>query len=140
MVYIKAFIIKFLIVGTLTFSLFGIFYNATTMRLLSMTLVVSAVTFIGDVFILPRINQAWAAVADFAGYFLLYWLLGMVVVEDGIPLMLPALTAAYFGVMAEMIYHIYIMDQLHEPTRGAPIPVRYETEFAEEEVDSEKKD
>ena len=129
---VKAFIVKFIGIGVLTFGLYGIFYHATIGRLLLMTLVVAGLSFIGDLFILPRINLAVAAVADFVGYFLLYWLLGNLVVDIAEPLLLPALTAAFLGALAEMVYHIYVMDRLHEPPRTAPLPTRFQEEFAEE--------
>jgi len=129
---VKAFIVKFIGVGVLTFGLYGIFYHATIGRLLLMTIVVAGISFIGDLFILPRINLVVAAVADFVGYFLLYWLLGNLVVDMAEPLLLPALTAAFFGGFAELVYHIYVMDRLHEPPRTAPLPTRFQTEFAEE--------
>lgn len=130
--YIWAFIVKFIGVAVLTFSLYGVFLDATIVMLFLMTFIVSAVTFIGDVFILPRINQALAAVGDAVGYFVLYYVLGTLVVEAAISPLLPALTAAYFGGLAEMIYHIYVMDRLHEVPRLAPAPTRYQTEMAEE--------
>src|SRR5699024_9394557 len=138
--YVKAFIVKLLIFGVLTFSIFGIFTNASIMKLLLISLVVSAATFIGDVFILPRMNQVLAIVGDFAGILLLYWLIGGLVVDDGVSPIMPALAAAYFGTMAEAIYHIYAMVRLHEPDIGSTLPVRYQTEFAEEEeVDDNKR-
>src|SRR5699024_9500161 len=92
-------------------------------------------------FYITRMNQALAIVGDFAGILLLYWLIGGLVVDDGVSPIMPALAAAYFGTMAEAIYHIYAMDRLHEPDIGPPLPVRYQTEFAEEEeVDDTKKD
>ena len=133
MEYVKAFIVKLLIMTVLTFSIFGIFFHATIPKLILMTFIVTGITFLADVLLLPRMNQAVAAVGDFVVFFALYWGLGNLVVEAAVPLFWPALTAAYFGVMAEAIYHIYVMDRLYEPDRGAPVPVRYQTEFAEEE-------
>lgn len=130
--YIRAFVVKFIGVGVLTFSLYGVFYHASIGRLLLMTFVVAGITFLGDLFILPRVNQAVAALGDFGLFFLLYWLLGNLVVEDTVPLLLPTLAAAYFGTFAEAIYHIYAMDRLHEPPRTAPLPTRYQTEIGEE--------
>lgn len=130
--YIWAFVVKFVGVGILTFSLFGVFLHATIDRLFLMTIIVASISFIGDVFILPRINQFMAAVGDFVGYFAMYYLLGNLVVQANVSLLLPALTTAYFGTLAEMIYHIYVMDRLHEPSRTAPLPTRFQTEFAEE--------
>lgn len=129
---LKAFVIKFIGIGVLTFSIFGIFFHATIGRLLLMTLVVSAITFIGDLFILPRINKALAAILDFATLFLLYFLLGNLVVEGNVSLILPAFAAAYLGAAAEAVFHIYMMDRVHEPDRPAPIPTRFQTEIADE--------
>lgn len=129
---LKAFIIKFIGIGVLTFSIFGIFYHATIWRLLLMTIIVAGLSFIGDLFILPRIHQALATVGDFASFFILYWILGTLVVEGTVPLLLPAFTAAYLGTAAEAVFHIYMMDRVHEPDRDAPIPTRFQTEFAEE--------
>src|SRR5699024_1473461 len=129
---LKAIIIKFIGIGVLTFSICGIFFDATIGRLFLMTLIVAGLTFIGDLFILPRINQAVAAIADFATLFVLYWVLGNFVVEGTVPLLLSAFTAAYFGTAAEALFHIYIMDRVHEPDRDPPVPTRFQTEFAEE--------
>src|SRR5699024_12678533 len=98
----------------LTFSLYGTFTISSIMKLLLISFVVSAATFIGDVFILPRMNQVLAIVGDFAGILLLYWLIGGLVVDDGVSSIMPALAAAYFGTMAEAIYIIYVMDRLHK--------------------------
>lgn len=130
--YVWAFIVKFLGVGVLTFSLYGVFLHATINKLFLMTFIVSTATFIGDIFILPRINQAIAAVGDLVAYFVLFYVLGSLVVEPTISPLLPALTAAYFGGLAEMVYHIYVMDRLHEAPRLPPAPTRYQTEITEE--------
>lgn len=130
--YIKVFAVKFLIIGTLTFSIFGIFFHATISRMLFMTLIVAGVTFLGDLFILPRMNQALAVIGDAVLFFVLYWLLGSIVIETGVSVILPAITAAYFGVMAEAIYHIYVMERLHEADPLVPSTIQYQTEFSEE--------
>ncbi len=129
---LKAFVIKFIGVGVITFSIFGIFFNATIGRLLLMTLVVAGIIYIGDLFILPRINKAVAAVADFAAYFVLYLVLGNLVVEGTASILLPAFAAAYIAAAAEAVFHIYMMDRVHEPDRPAPIPTRFQTEIADE--------
>jgi len=130
--YIRVMIVKFIGIGILTFSLYGIFFHATIVNLLLMTLVVAGITFIGDLFILPRINQAVAAVGDFALLFLVYWALGNLVVESTVSLLLPALAAAYFGTLLESIYHIYVMDRIHESTSTATFSTDFQTEFAED--------
>lgn len=144
---LRAFSIKFIAIGVLTFSIFGFFFHATIGRLLLMTLVVAGVTFLMDLFILPKVNQAIAAIADFPVLFLLYWALGNLVVESNVSIFIPAFAAAYFGVLIEAVYHIYMMERIHEsdPSTPTPVPVRYQTEFAEEsninsEVEQKDKD
>lgn len=129
---LKAFGIKFIGVGIITFGIFGIFSNATITRLLIMTLVIAGIIFIGDLFILPRMNQVVAIIGDLALYFALYWVLGNFVVGNVTPVLLPAFAAAYLATAGEAVFHIYMMDRIHEPDRGAPIPTRFQTEFAEE--------
>ena len=129
---LKAFGIKFIGVGIITFGVFGIFSNATITRLLLMTLVVTGIIYLGDLFILPRMNQFVAIIGDFAFYFALYWLLGNMVVGDTAFIWLPAFAAAYLATAGEAVFHIYMMDRIHEPDRGAPIPTRFQTEIAEE--------
>ena len=130
--YIWVMIVKFVGVGVLTFSLYGVFLHATIDRLFLMTFIVAGVTLVGDLFILPKMNQALAVVGDVIAYFILYYVLGALVVEATISPLLPALTAAYFGGLAEMVYHIYVMDRIHEVPRPAPAPTRFQTEMAEE--------
>lgn len=130
--YIWTFVVKFVGVGVLTFSLFGVFLHATVDRLFLMTIIVAGISYLGDLFILPRVNQFVAAISDFVGYFVMYYVLGNIVVEVNISLLLPALTAAYFGTLAEMVYHIYVMDRLHEAPRTPPLEPRYQMEIAEE--------
>src|SRR5690625_6938310 len=77
---LKALAIKFIGIGIFTFGVYGIFNYATIGRLFLMTIIVAGLTFVGDLFILPRINQAAAAVADFVTLFLLYLILGNLVI------------------------------------------------------------
>lgn len=130
--FIWVMIVKFVGVAVLTFSLFGVFLDATLGRLFLMTIIVAGITFMIDVFVMPRINQVVAAVGDFITYFVLYYVLGSLVVEANVSLLLPALTAAYFGALAEMVYHIYVMDRLHEAPRTAPLEPRFQMEISEE--------
>src|SRR5690625_7826906 len=78
-----------------------------------MTIIIAGLTFIGDMFILPRINQAVAAVADFATIFLLYLILGNLVIGGTTTVLLPAFAAALFTILGKAIFHIYIMDRVH---------------------------
>lgn len=129
----KAFGIKLIGVGILTFSIFGIFYNMSLTGLFLITFIVAGVTFIGDLFLLDKLNQVIAILGDLALFFVLYWVLGSLFITDGTPLLLAALTAAYFGTVAEAVFHIYMMDKVHKTDRTVPFLGKYQTEYAEEE-------
>lgn len=129
---LKAAIIKVVSIGVFTFSVYGIFHYASISRLLLMTLIISGVTFIGDMFILPRINQAVAAIADFASLFVLYLILGNMVIGGTTNIVLPAFAAALFAGAAELFYHMYIMDRVHGETRISPPVGGLQVEIAEE--------
>src|SRR5690625_1868762 len=129
---LKAFTIKFIGVGVITFSFFGIFFHATIGRLLFITLIVAGVTYIGDLFILQRINRAVGAIADFGVYFLLFWALGNLVVEGTASLILPAFAAAYLATAAEAVFHIYMLETVHGIDTRVQTPGELQTEFAEE--------
>src|SRR5690625_6346898 len=89
---LKAFVIKFVFISVFTFGIYGIFAGATISRLLLMSFVVTAVSFIGDGFILPRISEALAGFADAGGFFIRCAVLGGLVVH-GRTVFLPALVA-----------------------------------------------
>lgn len=129
---LKAFIIKIVSVGVFTFSIYGIFHFASISRLLLMTLIVVGITFIGDMFILPRINQAVAAIADFIGLFVLYLILGNIVIGGTTNIILPAFAAALFVGAAELFYHLYIMDRIHGEREIDPPVGGVQVEIAEE--------
>lgn len=128
----RAFLIKLIFVAVFTFSIYGIFHFASISKLLLMTLVVSGATFLGDLFILPRLNQAFAIFADFIGIFVLYLILGNIVIGGTTNIVLPALAGALFVGACEAFYHIYMMDQIHEEPRVGAQVGSLQVEIAEE--------
>ena len=145
MEHLRAIGIKIIWVGIITFSIYGIFHHASIGNMFLMTLLIVGITYIGDVFILPKINQAVAGVGDFVGYFILYWVFGTLFIVGTFANIIAAFAAAYLSVFAEIIFHIYVMDRVHEPDRGAPLPSRFQMEVAEEtdidlEAESEREE
>lgn len=139
---LKALLIKVVLVGVFTFSIYGIFHYASISRLLIMTLIVSGITFVGDLFILPRINKAVAAIADVAGLFILYLILGNLVIGGTTNIILPAFAATLFIGAAEQFFHIYMMDRVHGETKTRYPVGNMQFEIAEEikpEVEGEEK-
>lgn len=129
----KGYGIKLVGVSIATLSLFGIFYHTSLWMLISIALIIASVTYIGDLFILPKINKALAVIGDFLLYFALYWGLGMLFVADGVSILFPSFAAAYLSTAAEAVFHIYMLDKVHKTDRTVPMFGNLQTEFAEEE-------
>ncbi len=129
---VKAFLVKLVFISVFTFGIYGIFADATIGRLFLISLIVTAVSFVGDVFILPRISQAVAGFADAGGYFVMYALLGGLVVQ-GTTVILPAFVAMLFIGAAEAIYHMYVMDVVHDQPRVETPIGDFLTELGDEE-------
>lgn len=132
MEYTKPFLIKLILVLVLTFSIFSMFNDVSLLYLLGMVLVIAGVSFVGDLFLLPKMNQIVAVLLDFVTYYALFALFGSFFIDDALSLMITTFIAAYFGSVAEAIYHIYVMDELHEVDRDRPLPTRFQTEVSEE--------
>src|SRR5690625_1448438 len=129
---LKAFVIKFVFISVFTFGIYGIFAGATISRLLLMSIIVTVASFIGDVFILPKISQALAGFADAGGFFIMYAILGGLVVQET-TVLLPALVAMLFIGASEAIYHMYVMDVVHDRPRVETPIGDLLTEISEEE-------
>ncbi|MBM7599573.1 membrane protein implicated in regulation of membrane protease activity [Virgibacillus halotolerans] len=128
----KAFGIKFIVSVVITASIFGIFYNSSLIRLFWMSLIVAGITFIADLFVLPRINKVVAVVADFGLFFLLYWGLASLLIDVSMPMVLASFAAAFFSAISESIIHIYMYEKVFEKKEHVPFPNELQTEFAKE--------
>jgi|SRR5690625_3877935 len=136
----KAAVIKLISVGLFTFSVYGIFQFATISRLALITLIIAGITFLGDLFILPKINQAQAAIADFIVLFVLYLFLGNLVIGGTTNLIIPAFAATFFVGLSELFFHLYVMDRIHGERRYEPPVGDVQFEVAEEIKPTEKKE
>src|SRR5699024_9266333 len=108
-------------------------------RLLFMTFIVSLITFVGDLFILPRMNKAMALISDILGLFILYLILGNLFFNNNIPLVLPAFSATLFIGACEAFFHMYMMENIHEESRGRLSTGRLQIEASEEFKPDDKK-
>lgn len=132
---LKAFGMKFIVIGVITFSIFGIFNETASMgRLLVMSLLITGITFIGDLFVLPKIGNWKASVADFGLFFVLYWSLATFFIGGPVPMVLTSLAAAFFSAISDAIIHIYMLEKIFGRTYKKQITFSNElqTEFAEE--------
>ena len=124
--------IKFIVTAVLVFSTFGILFNANLFNLFWFTLLVTGISYlIGDLLILPRFGNIIATVADFGLAFFSLWILGSLFLEQGIPVTLLSLTAAFFIAWGEPFIHVYLENRFSDNNQQVPRN-QLQTEFAEE--------
>src|SRR5699024_5094533 len=108
-------------------------YNASQGAILAMSVILST-SYIGDLFILPRMSNWLATIADFGIMFFGIWGLGFLLIPHHSPMVIPAYTAATLIAMGEILFHIQMRQhviggKVHRAqiTRGT-----LQTEFSEE--------
>lgn len=72
----------------------------------------AGLTYLGDVFLLPRVGQLIAPILDFGVIFLLLWFLGNNVIEASGSVLLLSLAGAYLLSFCEAIFHTYMKESV----------------------------
>lgn len=128
----KGYGIKLIGVLIVTLSVFSIFYETTLLNLLMIGFIIASLSYLGDIFLLPKLNKMLAAALDFVAYFTLFWLFASFTITDGWTSVLPAFLAAYLATAAEAVFHIYMTEQVVEDKEKPIMIKQYQTEIAEE--------
>lgn len=126
---------KYIIAAIITFSIYGIFGTATLGNLFLISVLVIAIPYLGDLFLLHKIGNLFASVSDFVLYSLLYWGLATMFIGPSapIPILLTSLTAAFFTAISESVLHIYILENVFDEKENPRISVQQlQTEFSKE--------
>lgn len=136
----KGYGVKLVGVLLITLSVFSIFYETSLFNLIVMGIVIATISYIGDIFLLPKMNHVLAAVGDLIAYFALFWIFSTLFITDGMVSILPAFMAAYLATAAEAIFHIYMTDHILGDNNPTVMMGDFQTEIAEEEtIDQEMK-
>lgn len=140
--HFKALGIKWIIVGIVTFSLFGIFNHVPIALLFSISVTVALLSYlIGDLILLPRLGNLLASLADFGLTSGLFLLLSNGLIQVSLPTTLASLAAAFFITCTEPLFHTYLEERIF-PSVGNQLPLNnLQTEFAEEsdpDIDSDQ--
>jgi hypothetical protein len=132
-----ALLIKFAAIGTVLFSLLGIF-DISIITIFLMALITTLVAyFIGDLFILRRMGNIAAIIGDLGLSFGLVWLLSSLLINGTFNIILVSLFSALVITAIEALFHVYIRNHIFKDS-GSYIPTvnrhnQFATEFAEEE-------
>jgi len=138
--YMKAFLMKFLMITLVLWIVLGIFYDVSITDILITSVVLSVVGYVGDVFILPLIGNVWAALTDFVLAYAIIWLIGSYIYDQPISLGSAAFISSLLLMTGEFFFHRYMHMNIFEPKKANPDEragyyqrTNLQTEFAEEE-------
>jgi hypothetical protein len=145
MKHVWALLIKFAVIGTVIFSLYGLFNDVSLMSILFLALVITGVSYVaGDLYIYPKFGNMIAIAADFGLVLVMLWLLSYVAMAH---IVSNPFTAAFFSALViaglEPLFHVYIRDHVLSRNSASYIPgvykADYSTEFAQEKPTMNKK-
>lgn len=130
---VKALGIKYIVAAIVTFSIYGIFGQASFGRLFLISVLVIVIPYLGDLYLLPRIGNLYATLSDFGLYFVLYWGLASTFIDVSAPVVLTSLAAAFFTAISESMLHVYILENIFNiDQKRRHFTPQLQTEFAEE--------
>src|SRR5690625_1136183 len=146
--YVKALIIKYVMCLAVLWLVLGVFYNVAFGHIFALSLILTPVTFIlGDLFILPRIENWGATIADFLMVFAVVWFYSAYFINETFPALTAAALSALIISVGEIFFHRYVdnrilhvQDDTIDRDRQMNIGNRnLQTEFGEE-IDPPTKD
>ncbi|MFB4165124.1 DUF2512 family protein [Alteribacillus sp. JSM 102045] len=94
------------------FLILTIGFGVSFWNVLLLTLIIGAISYPGDLFIMPKIRNMPAVFADFALAFLIIWLVGLAIFEPGTPAPLAALISAAVLAFGEYYFHTFLATHL----------------------------
>ncbi|MFX3675145.1 MAG: YndM family protein [Paenisporosarcina sp.] len=137
--YMRALFIKFLMITAVLWIVLGLYYGVFFTDILITSVLLTGVSFIGDVFILPRIGNVFASITDFGLAMLGIWLVGSYLYEQPIELGTAAFISALIITIGELFFHRYMETEVFdedspnsENNTGYYKQTNLRTEFAKE--------
>ncbi|RKQ29678.1 DUF2512 family protein [Oceanobacillus halophilus] len=138
--YLFALIVKFVMLTAILWIVLGIFYGINLGDIFTISILLSVVSFVGDVFLLPRIGNVLAVIGDFALSFLVIWGLGNSLFAFEIPVVTAAFISALFVGVGEIFYHRYMKNQVFAGLEKDFMQTHHmQTEYSEEFSPEDKK-
>ncbi|WP_337017006.1 YndM family protein [Oceanobacillus massiliensis] len=138
MKYVFPFIVKFIMITAVLWVVLGLFYNVSFGNILATSLLLSAISYAGDIFLMPKFGNTVASLADFVLIWAVVWLVGNNIFEGPIALGTAAFISAVALTLGEIFFHRYLIDHVltdehDQQSKVAHFPrERYQTEFSSE--------
>ncbi|MFC4022483.1 YndM family protein [Oceanobacillus longus] len=130
-------LIKFIMTTAVLWIVLGLFFGVTFGDILATSVVLTAVAYLGDLYIMPRIGNTAATIGDFALAWVVIWLIGSTMYGEPISLGTAAFISAITIAAGEIFYHRYLKKSVFENEKDreskiAYFPNRFQTEFSTE--------
>lgn len=115
MKYLEAILIKFVMAFSVLFVVLGIAYGVEVFEISILSLIITAVGFIGDLMIYPKTSNKVATGGDFVLVFLIVWLGGLWLINNpDFSLVMTAIYCALLIAVGEWFFHIYLTKRVWE--------------------------
>ena len=115
MKYIEALLIKFAMIFSVLFVILGLAFGVELYEIFIISLIITAVGFVGDLIIYPKTSNKIATGGDFVIVFLAVWLLGLwLIATPDFSLIMAALFSALLIAAGEWFFHIYLTKRVWE--------------------------
>ncbi|QQK76891.1 YndM family protein [Salicibibacter cibarius] len=110
--------IKFGMMLVVIWVVLGGFFDVAFSNVLAISLILTVVSFLGDVFILPGIKDVTAIIADFFLAWAGVWILGFFFIEQPMALGIPSFIVALILTGSEIFFHMYMRRRFFNSPSG----------------------
>lgn len=100
----------------------GLYFNVSFGSILVASIILTTVTFLVDIYLLPRIGNIMAAVGDFAIVYFGLWFIGRFILNEAFSLISitnAAFMSAFLILIGELVYHRYLRNVVFENVQDA---------------------
>ncbi|WP_047982220.1 YndM family protein [Ornithinibacillus contaminans] len=142
--YVTSFILKFIMTTVILWIILGLFYDVSFLNILLTSIILSVISYIADVYILPYVSNFWATIADFGLAFAGIWIIAEFFYAANDSFADAALISAIFIAVGEYFFHRYMKSQVIDDrvsTSPSTLNIsnkRMQTEFSSELDDNNK--
>lgn len=135
MKYLISFIMKFIVITAVLWILLSWIFRIDFGNVLLISIPITIISFITDMFILPKTGNVVASILDFIVVIALVWILGAILFEEDVSEPSVALVSSLAITICEVFYHRYLRNFVFQNVddKYSVEPTRYlQTELAEE--------
>lgn len=138
MKFIGPLLIKYSVTTAILWIVLGLYFNVTFIDILATSSILTALAYLGDIFILPIIGRTAALIVDFALTWVVVWSIGNAIFQGPISLGTAAFISAIATTVGEFFFHRYLNNQVFRNNRRNENKIIYfprrnfQTEFSSE--------